>query len=115
MVTDIYFMVTIYKLYIEKRFLWTIRRKKKLQKCSLRYRRYAFIPLDDFLWERFVEEMESKSQEFRQVDDPIWHLYRGIIGAVQDYKIAKEKERKNGNSQEVQQAPGMDDGRNQQT
>ena len=23
-------------------------------------RRYAFIPLDDFLWERFVEEMESK-------------------------------------------------------
>lgn len=78
-------------------------------------RRYAFIPLDDFLWERFVEEMESKSQEFRQVDDPIWHLYRGIIVAVQDYKIAKEKERKNGNSQEVQQAQGMDAGRNQQT
>ena len=78
-------------------------------------RRYAFIPLDDFLWERFVEEMESKSQEFRQVDDQIWHLYRGIIGAVQDYKIAKEKERKNGNRQEVQQAQGMDVGRNQQT
>lgn len=49
------------------------------------------------------------------MDDPIWHLYRGIIGAVQDYKIAKEKERKNGNSQEVQQTPVMDDGRNQQT
>ena len=78
-------------------------------------RRDAFIPLDDFLWERFVEEMESKSQEFRKVDDPIWHLYRGIIGAVQDYKIAKEKERKNGNRKEIQQAQSMDTGRNQKT
>lgn len=78
-------------------------------------KRYAFIPLDDFLWERFCEEMEAKSQEFRKMGDLIWQLYRGIMGAIQDYKIAKEKERKNGNSQEIQQAPGMDTGRNQQT
>lgn len=78
-------------------------------------KRYAFIPLDDFLWERFCEEMEVKSQEFRKMGDSIWQLYRGIMGAIQDYKIAKEKERKNGNSQEVRQTPGMDTGRNQQT
>lgn len=49
-------------------------------------KRYAFIPLDDFRWERFVEEMEQKSQEFKQEDENMWILYRGLMDAVRNYK-----------------------------
>lgn len=55
-------------------------------------KRYAFIPLNDFLWERFVEEMEQKSQEFKQEDESMWILYRGLMDAVRNYK-EKQSER----------------------
>ena len=81
------------------------REKEKVSKvftgCWKITREFCFIPLDDKLWEKFVNAMTDKSKEFREEDKDIWMLYRGIMGAVQDYKIAKEKERKNGANQEV--------------
>ena len=53
-------------------------------------KKYCFEPLDDKKWEDFINEMIAKSKDF-QSDDKIWHLYRGIMGAVQTYKETKEK------------------------
>lgn len=61
-------------------------------------KRYAFIKLDDFLWERFVEEMEQNSQEIKKQDHALWMLYRGMVDSVRNYKEIKEKECKNGPS-----------------
>lgn len=55
-------------------------------------KRYLFIPLDDFLWERLIEEIETKSQEYRQHGDAIWHLYRGIAYEIQKYKEQTQKQ-----------------------
>lgn len=57
-------------------------------------KKYCFEPLDDDGWENFINDMISGSREFRNIDEPIWHLYRGIMLAVQEYKETKEK-RKN--------------------
>ena len=53
-------------------------------------KKYCFEQLDDKKWEDFINEMIAKSKDF-QSDDKIWHLYRGIMGAVQTYKETKEK------------------------
>ena len=55
-------------------------------------KRYCFIPLDDFLWEKFINEVEDNSQKFKQVDEPTWMLYRGIIDSVVHYKETKDNE-----------------------
>lgn len=77
---------------------------KVFTECWQTTRKYCFVPLDDKSWEAFCTEMECKSKDFRAVDKDIWMLYRGIMGAVQDYKIVKEKERKNGADTEVRKA-----------
>ena len=61
-------------------------------------KRYAFIPLDDFLWERFIEESKEHSLEFQQYDRATWKLYRDLFFAVEEYKRAKERERLHGKS-----------------
>ena len=50
----------IYRIFLD---LWDISK------------RYLFIPLDDFLWERLLEELEAKSQEYKQYGDVVWKLY----------------------------------------
>lgn len=54
-------------------------------------KRYLFIPLDDFLWERLVEELEEKSQKYKQYGDATWNLYRGIAAGITLYKESREK------------------------
>ena len=49
-------------------------------------KRYLFIPLDDFLWERLLEELEAKSQEYKQYGDVVWKLYRAFAAALTTYK-----------------------------
>ncbi len=49
-------------------------------------KRYLFIPLDDFLWERLIEELEAKSQEYKQYGDMVWKLYRALAAALTTYK-----------------------------
>lgn len=56
-------------------------------------KRYGFIPMDDFLWERFVEEITTKSKELRTEDKLHEKLYIGMVLAVQEYM---EKKNKNG-------------------
>lgn len=56
-------------------------------------KRYLFIPLDDFLWERWHDELEEKSQKYRQYDDATWHLYRDIATAIQVYKQRQDRKR----------------------
>lgn len=55
-------------------------------------KRYLLIPLDDFLWERLVEELEEKSQKYKQYGDATWNLYRGIASEIQKYKEQKQKQ-----------------------
>ena len=54
-------------------------------------KKYCFEPMNDEGWDNFIQEMIFKSKEFKKIDEPIWHLYRGIMGAVQTYKETKEK------------------------
>ena len=56
-------------------------------------KRYLFISLDDFLWERLVEELEEKSQKYKGINDNIWRLYRDIALAIQNYKERRDKKR----------------------
>lgn len=55
-------------------------------------KRYAFIPLDDFLWEWLLKEANEKAAEFKEQDIRAWMLFRGIMGAVQEYKQNEGKE-----------------------
>lgn len=57
-------------------------------------KRYLFIPLDDFLWQMWCQEIEEKSNQYKGTSNALWHLYRDIIMAIQHYKQTKEKEGK---------------------
>lgn len=61
----------IYRIFLD---LWDISK------------RYLFISLDDFLWERLLEELEVKSQEYKRYGDVVWKLYRAFAAALITYK-----------------------------
>lgn len=71
----------------EKKIVYQI-----ISDCWDMAKRYCFIPLNDFLWERWHDEMEEKSRNYRKYDDTTWHLYRDIIGAIQQYKQRRQEE-----------------------
>lgn len=53
-------------------------------------KRYCFIPLDDFLWERMIEELEEKRMEFVNTDEDTQYLYRRLADAITNYKQRKD-------------------------
>lgn len=53
--------------------------------------RYMFIWLDDFLWERFIEEKDQLSDKYKQYGDDIWRLCRGMLTSLEEYKEKQQK------------------------
>lgn len=53
-------------------------------------KRYCFIPLDDFLWERMIEELKEKQAEFNLMDEATQYLYRRMADAITNYKQRKD-------------------------
>lgn len=54
-------------------------------------KKYLFVTLDDEGWEKFIEEANTFSNEFKNQDEKIWELYRDIVGAIISYKEKRDK------------------------
>lgn len=57
-------------------------------------KRYAFIPLDDYLWEMYIAEIFDLEKQFKAVDAPTAKLYADVQDAVTHYMETKKKEKK---------------------
>jgi hypothetical protein len=54
-------------------------------------KRYIGVWLDDFLWERFLEEQETLSDKYKNYGQDIWLLFRKMVTALNEYKERQQK------------------------
>lgn len=54
--------------------------------------RYISVWLDDFLWERLIEEQKNLSAKYKQFGDNIHKFYCSMAASLVEYKERQQKE-----------------------